>query len=193
MELTPVPARDSSIGRRVWLLVAAAVLAPVVLLVALPTVLGLQRYVASSDAVGDSVPRGSLTFAEEVRGSALRPGDIISFRPPLGPANRPLVTRRVESTTMTGIKTASDTTGTDPWVLPSSGRWSRVVLHVPYVGYPFIAGLSPAFWLMLASMPTLAVLLAVSADLLGVRRRRLERRRLTDRWAGAGRERQRAW
>jgi hypothetical protein len=171
MELTPVPTRPSLMGR-LWLLVAVAVLAPLVLLVVLPAVLGLQRFVVTSDAVGDTVPRGSLTFAETVSGIDLEVGDIITFRPPHGRSDAALVTRRVVSASSEGIRTKGDGTGTDPWLLPADGDRSRVVAHVPYVGYPFIGAVRPATWIMLASVSMVAVLLAVIADIDRARQRR---------------------
>jgi signal peptidase I len=157
---------------RLWLVVAVAVLAPLVLLVLLPAVLGLQRYVVTSDAVGDTVPRGSLTFAEPVSGSDLEVGDVITFRAPAGEAGGTFVTRRVVSASSAGIRTRGDGTGTDPWVLPAKGERARVVGHIPYVGYPFIGGAGPTTWVMLASVPMVAVLLAVVADLDRARKRR---------------------
>jgi signal peptidase I len=176
MELAPVPIRPSLMGR-LWLVVAIAVLAPLVLLVVLPTVLGLERYVVTSDALGDTVPRGSLTFAERVPGSDLRAGDVITFRPPSAPSSAPLVTRRVVAASDSGIRTAADSTGTDPWVLPTDVDRSRVIWHIPYVGYPFSGGVQPTIWVMLASVPMLAVLLAVVADLDRARQRRRAVRR----------------
>ena len=176
MELKPVPTRPSLMGR-LWLLVAVAALAPLVMLVVVPTVLGLQRYVVTSDALGDSVPRGSLTFAERVPSAELQVGDVITFRPPGRAPDAELVTRRVASATSDGIRTRGDGTGVDPWRLPAEGDHSRVVAHIPYVGYPFIGGVRPSIWVVLASVPMLAVVLAVVADVDGARQRRRNARR----------------
>ena len=171
MELTPVPTRPSLMGR-LWLVVAVAVLAPLVLLVVLPAVLGFQRFVVTSDAVGDTVPRGSLTFAEKVSVTDLEAGDVITFRAPGSSIDGQLVTRRVVSASSDGIRTRGDGTGPDPWLLPAQGERARVVAHVPYVGYPFIGAVRPATWIMLAAVPTVAVLLAVIADIDRARQRR---------------------
>ena len=40
-----------------------------------------------------------------------------------------------------------------------------MVAHIPYVGYPFIGGVRPITWVMIVSIPMLAVLLVVGADL----------------------------
>lgn len=176
MELAPVPIRPSLMGR-LWLVVVVAVLGPIVLLVALPTLLGLQRFVVTSDAMGDNVPRGSITFAERVPAVDLQPGDVITFRPPTQSADAAFVTRRVVSATAAGIRTSGDGTGADPWLLSAKGDRSRVVFHVPYVGYPFLGGVRPAIWVIVLSVPLLAVLLAVVADLDRARQRRRNARR----------------
>ncbi|GAB7005428.1 hypothetical protein JCM18899A_29010 [Nocardioides sp. AN3] len=176
MELTPVLSRPSLMGRG-WLVVIVAVLAPIVLLVVLPAMLGLQRYVVSSDALGDSVPRGSLTFAEQVPGPELEPGDVITFRPPTQPHGAPYVTRRVVSAGSDGIRTGGDGTGTDPWRLTPEGDRARVVLHVPYVGYPFLGGVRPVLWRVLAGVSLVAVLVTVIIDLDRARKRRRRTRR----------------
>jgi signal peptidase I len=184
LELAPVPSRPPFMGR-LWLVVALAVLAPTFLLVALPAMLGLQRYVVSTDAMGDSLPRGSLIFAEKVSGTDLRTGDVITFRPPLAGPGTGYVTRRVASIGAAGIITTADGARVDPWQLPVGGERARVVARVPYVGYPFVGGLRPSLWGTLASVPMLAVLLAVLADLQrSRRRRRAVRRRALERLAG---------
>jgi hypothetical protein len=175
-----VPTRRSLLGR-LWLFVAIAVLAPLALLVLLPAALGLQRFVVTSDDLDVSVPRGSLTFAEQVPGVDLAVGDVITFRPPSAHAGAPLVTHRVVSVTPQEIRTG-DRTGPDPWTLSTRGERSRVVAHVPYVGYPFLSDVRPTMWVLLASVPMVAVLMALLADLGRAReRRRVERRRERER------------
>src|SRR3954471_14922726 len=104
MELTPVPSRRSLMGR-LWLFVAVAVLAPLLVLVVLPAALGLQRYVVTSDALGHGIPRGSLTFAEPTPAVDLGIGDVITFRRPGARSDAALVTRRVLSVTPAEIRT----------------------------------------------------------------------------------------
>ena len=188
MELTPVPSRRSLLGR-LWVFVAIAVLAPLLLLVLLPAALGLQRFVVTSDDLGPDVPRGSMTFAERTPAVDLGVGDLITFRPPGGASA--LVTRRVISVTPVEIRTAEGG-GPDPWTLPATGELSRVVAHVPYVGYPFLSDVRPAVWVVLASVPMAAVLMALLADLGRARERRRvlkrrERERVDDRGARARR------
>jgi signal peptidase len=188
MELTPLPSRRSLLGR-LWLLVAVALLAPLVGLVVLPAALGLQRFVVTSDGLGDSVPRGSLTFAERAPAVDLGVGDVITFRPPGAAADAAFITHRVVSVTPDEIRTG-DQTGPDPWTLPTTGdRW-RVVAQIPYVGYPFISDVRPTMWVLLVSVPMLTVLMALVTDLERARQRRRvlkrgEREQVSDRDAQA--------
>ena len=190
MELTPLPTRRTLMGR-LWLFVAVALLAPLLLLVLLPAALGLQRFVVTSDDLGESVPRGSLTVAERTPGADLGVGDVITFRPPGAGPGAAYVTHRVVSITPVEIRTG-DLTGPDPWTLSTQGDRSRVVGQVPYVGYPFLADVRRVMWVMLASVPMAAVLMALLADLGRARERRRvlkrrERERVDDRGARARR------
>lgn len=162
MELTPVPRRTSRLGR-VPLVAAGAIVVAVILMQVLPLALGLQRFVVTSDAMGDSVRRGSLILTRDVPGSQLRPGDIITFVPP-GAAGSERVTRRVVNVLGNRIHTGGDRTGTDPWTLSADTEpRARMMVQVPYVGYPFVGELGRWIWL-LAAVPLAAVLLALLAD-----------------------------
>lgn len=162
MELTPVPRRTSRLGR-VPLAAAAVFVGVVVFMQMVPLALGLQRYVVTGDAMGDSVPRGALVLTRDVPGSDLRPGDVITFVPP-GATTEDRVTRRVISVRDGRIHTGGDRTGADPWTLSGdTGPRARMLFHVPYVGYPFLGELGRWFWL-LAAVPLAAVLLALLGD-----------------------------
>lgn len=178
MEISPVPHRPPLVGR-LWLLVAVAVLAPVILLEMVPVALGLQRYVVTTDAMGDAVPKGSLVLTRDAASNDLRVGDVITFRPPPPGDGDRLVTRRVERISFSRIRTAGDESGTDPWTLDVDGEArARMVAHIPYVGYPFIGQTDRRAWLLLGSIPLAAVLLALATDLARRRQRHRDARRL---------------
>ena len=161
MELRPVPRRGTRRLGRVWLLGAALVLGVVALLQILPAALGLQRYVVTTDAMGDTLPRGSLVVARTVVTGDLRVGDIITFP---SPEDGQLVTRRVTGVFNDRVITGGDTSGPDPWSLSrDSATRDRMLFHVPLVGYPFIGELGQWVWLV-AAVPIAAVLLAVLGD-----------------------------
>ena len=86
MEITPVPRPAPAIGRG-RVVVALLVLGPVVVLVFLPSVLGLHRYVVADRSMDGglegSIGRGSVALTREVPGTDLTIGDVIVFRPPL--------------------------------------------------------------------------------------------------------------
>jgi signal peptidase len=160
VEIAPVPHRAS---RGEWrrLALGLGVLVPVVLLVLLPTVLGLDRYVVTDRSMGGSLGRGSVVLAREVPPDDLRVGDVITFRPP-GSAADDRVTRRVVAIDGTVARTRTDGTGRrDPWVLPlDASSYGRVWLGIPWIGYPFLVG---GGWVVLALAAVVAFVLALAA------------------------------
>lgn len=173
MELRPV-ARRAPLSARIWLAAALAIAAPATVLILLPGVLGLQRLVVTGHSMDGTVGRGSLILADRVPATDLKPGDVVSFVPPAPHAGVGMVTRRVVRIEPGGIETTTESPRrVDPWMLPMSDRSvNRMVLHVPWVGYPFLGAADRGLWLMLASVPFAAIVLAFGADLQ--RRRRAE-------------------
>jgi signal peptidase len=157
LEIAPVPHRAT---RGEWrrLTLGLLVLVPVVLLVLLPTVLGLDRFVVSDRSMDGSLGRGSVVLAREVPPTDLRVGDVVSVRSPDG-ASGHRVFRRIVAID-DGIATMeSDSTGSkDPWAVRLDGQsYARAWLGVPWIGYPFLMG---GGWLLLA-------LAALAASVLG--------------------------
>jgi hypothetical protein len=138
LEIAPVPHRATH-GEWRRLALAMLVLAPVVLLVLLPAVLGLQRYVVTDRSMDGSLARGSVVLARDVPPTDLEVGDVITFRPP-GGATDERVTRRIVAIEHGVATTQADTTGSeDPWAVPlTSPSYPRVWLGVPWIGYPFV-------------------------------------------------------
>ena len=160
MEIAPVPHRSTR-GERRRLALGLLVMAPVVLLVLLPAVLGLDRYVITDSAMDGSMGRGSVVLAREVPPTDLRVGDVISFTPPGQPGDD-RVTRRISSIDHGEATTAGDATGrTDPWRLPlSDAAYARIWVSVPWIGYPFAMD---GGWVLLALCAIGAVALAAAA------------------------------
>jgi len=160
VEIAPVPHRSS---RGEWrrLALGLGVLVPVVLLVLLPTVLGLDRYVITDSSMDGSLGRGSVVLAREVPPGDLRVGDVITFRPPGGAADE-RVTRRVVAIDETVARTRADGRGkTDRWVLPlDASSYARVWLGIPWIGYPFVVD---GGWVVLALVAVAAFVLALAA------------------------------
>lgn len=189
MEITPVPHPTPAIGRG-RALAALLVLGPVVVLVFLPSVLGLHRYVVADRSmdggVEGSIGRGSVALTREVPGADLSIGDVIVFRPPLegGDLAAP-VTRRVVAIQHGEARTRGDNTETDdPWRIDlATTTYPRVEFVVPWVGYPFTGQAGQGGWALLVAMIAVALVLAVAVPARGSPRlrrrqgRRLRRRR----------------
>jgi len=160
LEIAPVPHRAT---RGEWrrLALGLLILAPVVLLVLLPAVLGLQRYVVTDGSVDGSLSRGSVVLAREVPTADLEVGDVVTFRP-LGGSSDERVTRRVVAVE-DGVATtqADGTVGKDPRTVPLTNEsYSRVWLGVPYIGYPFVMD---GGWVLLAAAALAAFVLTFAA------------------------------
>ena len=129
MEIAPVPHRTT---RSEWrrLAYGLLVLTPVVLLVLLPAVLGLDRYVVT-DTGATGASRGSVVLAQEVAPSDLETGDVISFRRS-DADGAPRLTREV-----VGVEDGLPTVAGGVQV-PPHDTYARVWLGVPWIGYPFV-------------------------------------------------------
>jgi signal peptidase len=166
------------IGRAFSALVIAAGLLLGLLLVA-PTLLGLQRYVIVSGSMTGSYDRGSLVFDEVVPVSALKRGDVITYKPPRGSGPEGLVTHRIVSIgrdEQAGrvFRTKGDANAVaDPWTFTLTQRHqARVVAGVPYMGFVLAALSDRKVRMLIVGVP--AAIIALTS-LLGM-------------WNGAGRE-----
>jgi hypothetical protein len=161
MEIAPVPHRTT---RGEWrrLALGLLVLVPVVLLVLLPAVLGLDRYVVTDQAMDGSLARGSVVLAREVPPSDLRVGDVITFtRPDLD--SDELVVRRIVGLDEGVATTRADTaSASDPWTLPLTDTdYARVSVGVPWMGYPLVMD---GGWIRLALAAAAALWVALFAN-----------------------------
>ena len=160
MEIAPVPHRST---RSEWrrLALGLTVLVPVVLLVLLPAVLGLDRYVVTDRSMDGALGRGSVVLAREVPPSDLRVGDVITFTPPGGRSDE-RVTRRIVAIGAGAATTQADRTGSaDPLSVPmTSPAYARVWLAIPWIGYPFVMD---GGWVLLAMIAVAAFVIALLA------------------------------
>lgn len=168
MEITTSPHRPASTpwGR---LLAFVVILGPVTVLVLLPIGLGLQRYVMTGDSMAGDRPgsfgRGTVVFERAVPVSDLRPGDVITYRPPASADVDGMVTHRIVEITPEGVRTQGDArSAPDPWLLePEGSAVPRVVFDLPYVGYAYLALADPLLWLLAAGGVGLLVLATTGA------------------------------
>jgi hypothetical protein len=156
LEIAPVPHRAT---RGEWrrLALGMLILAPVVLLVLLPAVLGLNRYVVTDRAMDGSLARGSVVLAREVPPTDLGVGDVITFARPGGDPDERVV-RRIVAIEDGVATTQADTAGTpDPWAVQlTDTAYARVSVGVPWLGYPFVMD-GGWIWLALAAAAALAL------------------------------------
>jgi signal peptidase len=161
MEIAPVPHRST---RGEWrrLVLGMLVLAPIVLLVLLPAVLGLDRHVMTDHSMNGSMGRGSVALARDVPPSDLRVGDVITFLPPGAVDDAKLVTHRIVAIESGMATTQGDAASRpDPWTLPlTESTYARVWVSVPWIGYPFVID---GGWVLLVLAAGAALTLAVVA------------------------------
>jgi signal peptidase len=132
------------VKRRFLTAAALTALAALGALMLVPTILGYQRYVIEGGSMGGALPRGSIAYEEVVATHEIRPGDVITYRPP---GETRLRTHRVTWVGRSGstgealYRTKGDANRTDDrptFTLPHA-KQGRVVMHVPLAGYAVAA------------------------------------------------------
>lgn len=155
MEIEPAPA-PRRLSPRARTLLAVAIFAPVTVLALLPTMLGLERFVVASGSMGGGIDKGSVVFERVVPVGDLQVGDVITYRaPPSAGPDGELITHRIIWIEGAHLQTQGDARDeADPWLVPlEQPTMSRVVLDIPYVGYPFVAPIGQAVWLLVLMVP----------------------------------------
>jgi len=126
-------------------LLCVAALVIVVLVIVVPALLGLQRYVITGGSMTGAISKGSVIYSRLTPVEQLKVGDIITFHPP---GHSAPVTHRI-----IGIDAGQDGTlvfrtkgdfneAADPWkVSLVEPRQARYVFHIPAIGY-FLAALA---------------------------------------------------
>jgi signal peptidase len=129
------------VKRRLTTAVLAA-LAALGALMLVPTILGYQRYVIEGGSMGGALPRGSIAYEEVVPADEIRPGDVITYRPPGATLLR---THRVVWVGSSGgerlYRTKGDANDASdgPAFTLARATQARVVMHVPLAGYAVAA------------------------------------------------------
>jgi signal peptidase len=147
------------------LLLAAGMLLGALLVV--PALAGYQRYVIVSGSMTGTYDRGSVVFDHVVPTSALKVGDVITYRPPGDSGVDHLITHRIHAITvhqgMRVYRTKGDANAVaDPWTftLPNATQ-ARVSFHVPYAGFAVAALSDRRLRMLVVGLP--ALLIAVSS------------------------------
>ena len=168
--MTPFPATDarplaallrSGAGT---LLTALAVL--VALLMVVPALLGMQRYLILTGSMTGTYDPGSLVYDRTVPTAELRVGDVITYAPPARATPHALVTHRIVSITHDASGARLFRTKGDANEVADAWRFTldrptqaEVAFGVPYVGYAFSELSKPRVRLWLIALP--AVLIAL--------------------------------
>lgn len=146
-------------------LIGLAAIVLVVLLIILPSVLGLQRYVITGGSMSGTIAKGSVIYSRLVPVEQLEVGDIITFLPP--GFRTPVTHRIIEIKTgpdgSTVYRTKGDAnTEADPWEVNLSGPDQAVyVTQIPFLGY--LLGLLTIRWvrMLLIGVPALAIAISL--------------------------------
>lgn len=116
------------------------------LLMVVPALVGIQRYVIVSGSMTGTYDRGSVVFDDVVPVAQLNVGDVITYRPPAGAGPDHLVTHRIaeiktDASGNRSYRTKGDANAVaDPWTFTLPGpRQARVRAGVPYVGFAIAA------------------------------------------------------
>jgi signal peptidase len=149
------------VKRRLLTTAALTALAALGLLMLVPTILGYQRYVIEGGSMGDSLPRGSIAYAEVAATASIKPGDVITYRPP---GQTKLRTHRVTwvGRAASGQRVfrtkgdANEAPDRPGFTLPHATQ-ARVVMHLPVAGYAIAALSIRAVRMTLIGGPALAV------------------------------------
>jgi len=129
-----------------------------------PTLLGMQRYVITGGSMTGSIPKGSVIYSRLAPVEQLRVGDVITFRPPgyTTPVTHRIIAIDPGADGRLAFSTKGDfNEAADPWKMNLVGpRQARYVFHIPYVGY-LLAGLAiRQVRMVLIGLP--ALLIAIS-------------------------------
>ncbi len=136
-------------------------LAIVAVVIVVPALLGMQRYVITGGSMTGAISKGSVIYSRLTPTERLKVGDIITFLPP---GYTSTVTHRI-----IGIDPGQDgrrvyrTKGdfnkaADPWVINLvAPKQARYVLHIPYVGYVLAALAIRQVRMILIGLPALVI------------------------------------
>jgi signal peptidase len=167
--------RSPSIPRQLangvgWaIMVAGAILA---LLVAAPLALGDHPHTDLTGSMEPVISPGDVVINEEIKPTAAKVGDIVTFRDPEDQAK--MLTHRVVSVHRAGpdlkFVTQGDANNTqEHWQVPIDGQIGRVLYTVPWVGHIAVLARTKLGWALLVGIP---LLLLAGGELLRIWRPR---------------------
>jgi len=177
MEITPTRRRRWR-GRSMVLDLASGLVLLLAALILVPAALGLERYTIAGGSMDGTYDVGSIVFEEVVPVQDLRVGDVITYVPPAESGINTLVTHRIVEINGSEYRTKGDANAdVDPWTFElTASNQSRVVWHVPVVGYAFLALQDRSLRMLLIGLPAAVIALVALRELLsGLRPTRSDR------------------
>lgn len=144
----------------------------------LPSLMGLQRYVIMGGSMEGTYDLGSVVFSEVVPVEELEVGDVITYVPPAESGISTLVTHRIVGIDGEDFLTQGDANAdVDPWTFQlTAATQPRVVAHVPYVGYAFMALADRGTRMALIGLPAALIALWSLIELVRALRPQRDRR-----------------
>jgi signal peptidase len=138
----------------------------VVAAIAVPALLGLQRFVITGGSMTGTIPKGAVIYSRLTPVERLRAGDIITFQPP---GSATAVTHRIIVVEQgPGGRPAFRTKGDfneapDPWnpVTLNEPRQARYAFQVPLLGYVLAALSVRAVRIALIGVPAFLIALSL--------------------------------
>jgi signal peptidase I len=146
-------------------LLCVGALAIVVLIIVVPALLGLQRYVITGGSMTGTISRGSVIYSRLTPTTQLKVGDIITFYPPGHSA--PVTHRIIAIDHGQDGRPVFHTKGdfnevADPWkVNLVQPEQARCVWHIPYVGYALAALAIRRVRMILIGLPALIIAISL--------------------------------
>ena len=137
----------------------------VVLIVVVPALLGLQRYVITGGSMTGTISRGSVIYSRLTPTDQLKVGDIITFYPP--GHSEPVTHRIIAIDKGQDGRLAFHTKGdfnqvADPWkVNLVQPKQARYLMHIPYIGYVLAALAIRQVRMILIGLPALVIAISL--------------------------------
>lgn len=142
------------------------------LVILIPGMLGLERYVITGGSMSGSIERGDLVFSESRPVDSLVVGDVITYIPPAESGLTELVTHRIIEVEQSAegplFRTQGDANASaDPWQFRLDGQTQAVhIVTVPALGWVFIALADSANRMLLLGIPSAIIALMALREIV---------------------------
>jgi signal peptidase I len=145
------------------LCIAALVL--VIVTIAVPALLGLQRYVITGGSMTGTISKGSVIYSKLTPTDRLKVGDIITFRPPgyASPVTHRIISIGQGQDGKRVYRMKGDfNEAADPWTINLiEPRQARYVYHIPVIGYVLAALAIRQVRVVLIGLPALVIAISL--------------------------------